>query len=119
MTGCPRACAERTQLALTFASVSTDRQIKYRPTRQRDDRANSGQRKTQSGFLVVDLRIGGLIRWRVRHRYRRSIKHVDAPAFPQPCGIDLLVQHFSDTASDTREELLGQTISGQTLVRLL
>lgn len=106
---------EFVEFVLAFASVSTNPQIEYCSTCQRHDRADSGNRETQPRFLVIYLRIRGLIFCRVRHRYRRSIKHVNRSTFPQPCGIDFVIECFSNEARDTRKELLRQTLSSLTV----
>ena len=53
--------SKQAQFPLTFTRVTSNPQVDDRSTGQRHDRTKPGDWKSQSGFLVIELRILGLI----------------------------------------------------------
>src|SRR5207253_5752300 len=95
--------AEQADLALPCAGVPADSEVHYGPTSQGDDGSYPGDRKADARLLIVDLRIGFLIRCGVRHGYGRTIEQVDVPAFPQPLRGHVGFQGMSRLAGHIRE----------------
>src|SRR5262249_23491186 len=94
---------EQTDFALSFAGVAAESQIEDRPTPQRRNRPDACDRETKARLLIVDLRIGLLVFWRVRHGNRSPVEQVDASPFPQPALLGSSVQSATDGTSHLAE----------------
>jgi hypothetical protein len=68
-------------------------------------------REAHARLLIVDLRVGRLVRRGIRHGDRRTVKEVDVPAFPQPPGGHVSLQGLPRLVGHVREKGIGKALT--------
>ncbi|MDB5339777.1 MAG: hypothetical protein JWN70_5396 [Planctomycetaceae bacterium] len=77
-----------------------------------NDGRNPRDRESSPWFLIVKLGIRLLVLPRIGHGHSRAIEQINPTTFPQPLGVDLVIQRSPHQAGNGGEECFWQPLSG-------
>ena len=103
-------------LAGLLSRVRPECQIGHTGRRQRENRHGAYDRKTNTFLLMPWRRVLGLILRRIGHGECETINQLRMMAFPQSCGIGLLLHVFGDPTGQLVQGGLRQFAAGTTVV---